>query len=194
MAVNTEKDMKRPDFCVIEVSHRCMFRCKMCNYWKTAEDPDEISIPQLSRFISSLKSFTVKPFEMNISGGEPLLKKVMLDFIRLIAEQGFRFSLVTNGFLINKAMARGIADSGLNFLAISLDSLDENTQDFDDAERVHRGLDRISLAHREALTLFFLEDFSIDEIASILNVSPGTVKSRLHYAKRALRLVLEKEV
>lgn len=70
---------------------------------------------------------------------------------------------------------------------------ENNTRDFDDAERVHRGLDRISLAHREVLTLFFLEDFSIDEIASILNVSPGTVKSRLHYAKRALRLVLEKE-
>ena len=74
-----------------------------------------------------------------------------------------------------------------------LAEIPEETPDFDDAERVHRGLDRISLSHREALTLFFLEDFSIDEIASILNVSPGTVKSRLHYAKRALRAVLEKE-
>jgi RNA polymerase sigma-70 factor, ECF subfamily len=71
---------------------------------------------------------------------------------------------------------------------------EDNPWDFDDAERVHRGLDRISLAHREALTLFFLEDFSIEEIASILNVAPGTVKSRLHYAKRALRTVLEEEV
>lgn len=77
--------------------------------------------------------------------------------------------------------------------AEALAEIPEETPDFDDAERVHRGLDRISLAHREALTLFFLEDFSIDEIASILNVSPGTVKSRLHYAKRALRAVLEKE-
>jgi RNA polymerase sigma-70 factor, ECF subfamily len=71
---------------------------------------------------------------------------------------------------------------------------DDKTPDFDNAERVHRGLDRISLAHREVLTLFFLEDFSIEEIASILNVAQGTVKSRLHHAKRALRLVLEKEV
>jgi RNA polymerase sigma-70 factor, ECF subfamily len=70
---------------------------------------------------------------------------------------------------------------------------EDNSPDFDDAERVYRGLDRITLAHREALTLFFLEDFSIEEIASILDVSPGTVKSRIHYAKRALRAVLEKE-
>jgi RNA polymerase sigma-70 factor, ECF subfamily len=75
-----------------------------------------------------------------------------------------------------------------------LGEIPEDTFDFDDAERVHRGLGLISLAHREALTLFFLEDFSIEEIAAILDVSPGTVKSRLHYAKRALREVLEREI
>ncbi|MFA6472086.1 MAG: sigma-70 family RNA polymerase sigma factor [Candidatus Latescibacterota bacterium] len=77
---------------------------------------------------------------------------------------------------------------------VLLEIPDDKTPDFDNAERVHRGLDRISLSHREVLTLFFLEDFSIEEIASILIIAPGTVKSRLHYAKRALRLVLEKEV
>lgn len=71
---------------------------------------------------------------------------------------------------------------------------DDAPEEFEDAERVHRGLDRISLAHREALTLFFLEDFSIDEIAGVLGIPAGTVKSRLHHAKRALRAVLEREV
>ncbi len=64
---------------------------------------------------------------------------------------------------------------------------------FEDAERVHYGLSKISLPHREALTLHFLDDLSIEEIAEVINVPPGTVKSRLHYAKRALRAVLEKE-
>jgi DNA-directed RNA polymerase specialized sigma24 family protein len=49
------------------------------------------------------------------------------------------------------------------------------------------------MPHREALSLFYLEDFSIDEIAQILEVPPGTVKSRLHHAKKALRAVLVKE-
>ena len=58
------------------------------------------------------------------------------------------------------------------------------------AEQVHAGLAQLSLSHREVLTLHFLEDLPIEDIAAVLGVPPGTVKSRLHYAKRALRAVL----
>jgi RNA polymerase sigma-70 factor (ECF subfamily) len=63
----------------------------------------------------------------------------------------------------------------------------------DDAEQVHHGLSRISLIHREVLTLFFLQDLSLEEIASVLEIPVGTVKSRLHHAKRALKAILEQE-
>ncbi|MHC4618708.1 MAG: RNA polymerase sigma factor, partial [Planctomycetota bacterium] len=63
----------------------------------------------------------------------------------------------------------------------------------EDAEQVHYALGRISLPHREILTLFFLQDLSLEEIAGVLRIPRGTVKSRLHYARRALRAVLEKE-
>ncbi len=69
---------------------------------------------------------------------------------------------------------------------------DENFR-FEDAEQVHYGLSRISLPHREVLTLYFLQDLSLEEIADVLDVPLGTIKSRLHYAKSALRAVLEKE-
>jgi RNA polymerase sigma-70 factor (ECF subfamily) len=65
--------------------------------------------------------------------------------------------------------------------------------EFEDAEQVHRGLLALSLPHREVLTLFFLEDLSVEEVAAVLGVPPGTVKSRLHYAKRALRKAIEGE-
>ena len=58
-------------------------------------------------------------------------------------------------------------------------------------EEVHRGLDMLSVHHRDALTLFFLQDLSIEEMAGVLGVSEGTVKSRLFYGKRALRESLE---
>ena len=64
---------------------------------------------------------------------------------------------------------------------------------FDNVEQVHYGLGRISLPQRDILTLFFLQDLSLEEIAETLQVPKGTVKSRLYYAKRALKNVLEKE-
>jgi len=62
---------------------------------------------------------------------------------------------------------------------------------FDDAEQVHHALDQLPLPQREALTLYFLEDLSIDDIAHVLKVPAGTVKSRLHYGKQAIRKFLE---
>ena len=61
---------------------------------------------------------------------------------------------------------------------------------WEDATAVHAGLDKLSLPHREALTLFFLQDLTIEEIASVLAIPPGTVKSRLHHAKKALGTIL----
>ncbi len=54
------------------------------------------------------------------------------------------------------------------------------------AELVHKLLGKLKLAHREVLTLYFLEGFSIKEMTQIIGVSEGTVKSRLYYAKNKL--------
>ena len=55
-------------------------------------------------------------------------------------------------------------------------------------------LNQLPLPQRAVLLLHFIEDFSLEEIARITNRPLGTVKSRLHHAKRALRkLVLENE-
>ncbi|MCL2648886.1 MAG: sigma-70 family RNA polymerase sigma factor [Phycisphaerales bacterium] len=60
-----------------------------------------------------------------------------------------------------------------------------------DVERIHQALDQLALAYREVLTLHFLRELSVWEIAEVVGVPPGTVKSCLYYAKRALRKLLE---
>jgi RNA polymerase sigma-70 factor (ECF subfamily) len=52
---------------------------------------------------------------------------------------------------------------------------------------------QLPLPQRSVLLLHFVEDFSLEEIAGITEVSVGTVKSRLHYAKKALRKLLEEQ-
>jgi len=64
---------------------------------------------------------------------------------------------------------------------------------FEKADLVHYGLCKLSVDQREILTFFFLEKFSVAEIADILKMPDGTVKSRLHRARNALRSVLIRE-
>lgn len=52
-------------------------------------------------------------------------------------------------------------------------------------------LGQLAMPHRAVLLLHFMEDFSLEEIARITETHIGTVKSRLHYARKALRRLLE---
>jgi RNA polymerase sigma-70 factor, ECF subfamily len=52
-------------------------------------------------------------------------------------------------------------------------------------------LNRLPLPQRSVLLLHFVEEFSLEEIGRITETQLGTVKSRLHYAKRSLRKLLE---
>jgi RNA polymerase sigma-70 factor (ECF subfamily) len=54
-------------------------------------------------------------------------------------------------------------------------------------------LEKLPMAQRSALLLHFIEGFSLEEIARITGTQLGTVKSRLHYGKRALRKLVEEE-
>jgi RNA polymerase sigma-70 factor, ECF subfamily len=52
---------------------------------------------------------------------------------------------------------------------------------------LNEALDQLSAKHREALDLVFYHGFSLEETARVLDVPLGTVKSRMTYARRALR-------
>lgn len=54
-------------------------------------------------------------------------------------------------------------------------------------------LNQLPLPQRSVLLLHSVEDFSLEEISRITETPLGTVKSRLHYAKRALRKLLSNE-
>jgi RNA polymerase sigma factor (sigma-70 family) len=60
-----------------------------------------------------------------------------------------------------------------------------------DAARIHAGLKKLHPAHREVLVLRFFEDMPYQQMAEVLGCGLNTVKTRLFYAKRSLRKVME---
>ena len=75
-----------------------------------------------------------------------------------------------------------------------LDRADDRRPDIDRAVegwQVTDALRRLSPAHREAIVEIHLRGASVAEAAERLGIPPGTVKSRVYYGLRALRLALE---
>ncbi len=59
---------------------------------------------------------------------------------------------------------------------------------------VLQALDALSYPHREVVVLRYYEGMTVREIAGQVNVTPGTVKSRLHYALQRLRELVPGEL
>lgn len=64
-------------------------------------------------------------------------------------------------------------------------------QDHVDRDQVERGMAVLSPPDREAVWLFHFEQLTLDEIAAATSVPVGTVKSRLHRARKQMRLALD---
>ena len=75
------------------------------------------------------------------------------------------------------------------------DAIDDTNHEFnpEDAAAIHAALDLLSPEHREVLLLRFVEQLSYEQIAQVTGCGVGTVRSRLHYAKRDLRAAMEEK-
>ena len=58
---------------------------------------------------------------------------------------------------------------------------------------LHDGIAKLPLKHQSVVVLYYLHGLSLQETAAALDLRVGTVKSRLHYALRTLRIRLEQD-
>ncbi|MBC2840799.1 RNA polymerase sigma factor [Robiginitalea sp. SC105] len=58
---------------------------------------------------------------------------------------------------------------------------------------LHKAIKRLSRVQQEALRLFYTEAYSLSEISYLLDVSEGTVKSRIFNARKKLRKILNQQ-
>lgn len=132
MTVKTGKE-DRPAFCLLVVSKKCNFRCRMCNMWKNAGRPSdrkELTLSEIKGFVDDLRQVTTEPIFIHLIGGEALLREDLMEIISYIRDSGFNSSITTNGYYIDEAMAQRIVDSGLKGIFLSLDGIKEETHDY----------------------------------------------------------------
>jgi MoaA/NifB/PqqE/SkfB family radical SAM enzyme len=120
----------------------------MCYIWQTDQFDVETTLAEKKRFVDSLVGFVDKDFEFHLSGGEPLLEEHICELIAHIRQAGFRTNLVTNGWLVDEAMARGLKEAGLESLTFSLDGISAKTHDYlrgkeGSYDRIHQAIEMI---------------------------------------------------
>ncbi|MEO1617776.1 MAG: sigma-70 family RNA polymerase sigma factor [Planctomycetota bacterium] len=81
-------------------------------------------------------------------------------------------------------------DNGLE-IASDSDQVDESMLRSERISLVRQAIETLTEEHRHILTLREMEEFSYEDIAEILKISIGTVRSRLSRARKALRAAIE---
>ena len=101
---------------------------------------------------------------------------------------------VTRGHAVNHVRRDVARTSAERSLAGETDEIAEPREearfDAEDAATLHRALAALDPRHREVLVLHFLEEMAVEEVATVVGCPPGTVKSRIYHAKRALKEAL----
>jgi RNA polymerase sigma factor (sigma-70 family) len=88
--------------------------------------------------------------------------------------------------LREKYRQEALLENALDDLKATTDEDDEH-QRRDDIANVLDKLENLPLAQRELLTLYYLDELSIEEVGEVLGIPVGTVKSRLFHARRILK-------
>ncbi len=108
---------------------RCNLTCKHCYSISADKDfPGELSTDEVYAVMDDLRSFRVPV--LILSGGEPLLRPDIYDISRRAKQMGFYVGLSTNGTLIDANNIERIAQTGYDYVGISIDGARETHDRF----------------------------------------------------------------
>ncbi|MDX5336024.1 MAG: radical SAM protein, partial [Marinobacter sp.] len=120
----TDRFGRTVNYVRLSVTDRCDFRCVYC----MAEDmtflprQQVLTLEEIARLARNFVALGTE--KIRLTGGEPLVRKDILELVREVGTYGLRdFAMTTNGSQL-PTMAEKLRQAGLHRLNISLDSLD----------------------------------------------------------------------
>lgn len=89
---------------------------------------------------------------------------------------------ITDVYLFKKSSENGLLGNPDDPARLVLDGLD--------VETVQNAIDKLPEEFRLVCVMYFMNDFGYEQIADVLEIPVGTVRSRLHRGRKALQRVL----
>ncbi|MCO8277508.1 sigma-70 family RNA polymerase sigma factor [Actinoplanes sp. TRM 88003] len=115
-----------------------------------------------------------------------------LDVVAADEETGRRWLFaVARRLVIDEARRRKSRPSEVpEYLAERLPNADDTAGSAVAGFALHQAFHGLNPMHRTVLTEVYLRHRTVEEVADDLRIPPGTVRSRIHYALRTLRLAV----
>jgi RNA polymerase sigma-70 factor (ECF subfamily) len=165
-----------------------------------AQAGDEAAFVELVERYSPRLRYFLKKLLASADSAEDALQDVWLDVFRHLPRLADPQALVAwlyriardRAFARLRKLHRGEQPLDETVLADAT-ATEENDFSPEDAARIHAALDTLPPEQREVLVLRFLEEMTYEQISGVVGCQLGTVRSRIHYGKQALRRALEKD-
>jgi MoaA/NifB/PqqE/SkfB family radical SAM enzyme len=114
--------LPKPLDVICEISYLCNLECPTCFRWTSKPDEHELTAEEWKGVLTKLKAW-LGTFNLTFSGGEPFLRKDILEIFKFASVNGIVTQVVSNGSFIDKTLAMRIIASGLDGLTLSLNSM-----------------------------------------------------------------------
>ena len=112
----------------ITLTNRCNVNCIYCHHDGMRSSKNEMTPDEIYKICQIAKRIGVR--KIRLSGGEPLIRKDIVEIISKINSIGFNdISITTNGILIEK-YAKDLKEAGIDRVNVSLDTLNPETYEF----------------------------------------------------------------
>jgi MoaA/NifB/PqqE/SkfB family radical SAM enzyme len=124
--------LRRPVLCLWQVTGRCNFSCRICDFWRDTGSED-LDLDGCARVARGLR--TLGPLMLSLAGGEPLLRPDLPDIVRVVSRDHY-CAVITNGWEMTRERARELWTAGLRDAVVSIDYA---SPDRHDAQRGRAG-------------------------------------------------------
>jgi len=116
----------------LEVTSRCNARCEHCgSRCDGNEQGKEISAEVLKKTLKEISEcYNPEKIYLNVTGGEPLMRKDLFDILDYANDLGFRWGMTTNGMLVTKDIVKKMEKARMKTVSISIDGLKETHERF----------------------------------------------------------------